>query len=281
MAPPDGFEPWAVLLIAPLSIALPGCLLGARRRLLSVSAAGAAVAVLLLPGGLHASSGIELLDRLLIQPRPRPALDENSPAVDSVHRIAKNPTRTAGVDLVLFPGSQALYELEGLGGADPLEVAAYRELVDAGGITRDWSWLTLVTTANLERLTPLLDMLNVGFLLARSDILPHFEAVKMRGGDVVRAGQRTTAWPRAFFVDGVTTFAEVADLLRSVKEHGRPFAAVQSRDSGAVEATRQPLRTLWSCHTREGLRADGEPHQLPRAGSHVGDRGAWRDLPGQ
>jgi hypothetical protein len=240
MAPPGSFEPWAVLLIAPLSIALPGCLLGARRRLLSVAAAGAAVAVLLLPGGLHGSSGIEPLDRLLVQPRPRPALDENSPAVDSVHRIATEPSRTAGVDYVLFPGSQALYELEGLGGADPLEVPAYRELVDAAGITRDWYWLTLVTTPNLERLAPLLDMLNVGFLLARADSLPpHFEAVKMRGGDLVRAGQRTTAWPRAFFVDGVTTFADVADLLRRVKEHGRPFAAVQSHDSGAVEATRQ------------------------------------------
>ena len=240
MAAPDSFERWPVLLISPLAVALPGCLLWARRRFLSLAAAAAAVAALLLPGGMHVNSGILPLDWILMQPRPRHALDENSPAVDAIHRLSVEPARTAGVDSVLWPGSQALYEIEGIGGADPLEVPAYRELVDAAGITRDWYWLTLVTAANLERLAPLLDMLNVGFLLARSDSLPsHFAAVEMRGGDLVRVEQRKTAWPRAFFVDGVTTFTNVTDFVRTIKEHGRPFAAIQSLDSGAVEATRQ------------------------------------------
>ena len=239
MAPPNSFEPWAMLLISPVAIALPACLFCARRSLLAVAASGAAVAVLLFPGGLHVDSGIELLDRMFIQPRPRAALDANSPAVDAVHRVATEPARAVGVDYVLFPGSQALYELEGLGGADPLEVPEYRELVDTAGIARDWYWLTLVTTQNFERLAPLLDMLNVGFLLTRSDSLPpQFEAVRMRGGDLVRAGRRTTAWPRAFFVDGVTTVEDTADLLRRVKEKGGPFAAVQAQDTRAVEATR-------------------------------------------
>ena len=236
---PGSFEPWAVLLMSPIAVALPGCLLGARGRLLSCAAAAAAVAALLLPGGLHVESGRTPLDRILMQPRPRPALDENSPAVDSVHRFSAAPARAVGIDHVLFPGSQALYELEGLGGADPLEVPAYRELVDAAGITRDWYWLTLVTAPNLERLTPLLDMLNVGFLLARPDALPPgLHPIAMQGGDLVRAVERTTEWPRAFFVDGVTTFADAADLLRKVKEHGEPFAAVRPDDSSAVEATR-------------------------------------------
>jgi hypothetical protein len=240
MAPPNSFEPWAMLLISPVAIALPACLLCARRGLVAVAASGAAVAVLLFPGGLHVDSGIELLDRMFIQPRPRAALDANSPAVDSVHRVATEPARAVGVDHVLFPSSQALYELEGLGGADPLEVPEYRELVDTAGIARDWYWLTLVTTQNLERLTPLLDMLNVGFLVARADALPlRFDALTMSGGDMVRAAQRTTAWPRAFFVDGVTTFSDLADLLGKVKQHGRPFAAIETHDSQAVHATRQ------------------------------------------
>ena len=117
---------------------------------------------------------------------------------------------------------------------------AYRELVDTAGIQRDWYWLTLVTAPKLDRLTPLLDMLNVGFLFARSDSLPpHFEPVAMDGGDLVRVEQRATAWPRAFFADGVTTFSDTAELLRGVAEQHRPFAAVQALDSRAIAATRQ------------------------------------------
>ena len=231
---------WAVLLMSPIAVALPGCLFRSPSAPALVCGCRYGCRALLLPGGLHLESGRTPLDRILLQPRPRPALDENSPPVDSVHRISTAPARAVGIDHVLFPGSQALYELEGLGGADPLKVPAYRELVNAAGITRDWYWLTLVTAPNLERLTPLLDMLNVGFLLARPEALPlRFDAVEMQGGDTVRAVERTTEWPRAFFVDGVTTFADAADLLRKVERLGKPLAAIQTTDNIAVEATRQ------------------------------------------
>jgi hypothetical protein len=238
----DDFEPWAVLLIAPAAVAVPLCCHAARlscgSMLPRVAAVGTA-SVLLLPGGLHTDSGISVLDELLMQPRPRVGIGQESPAVNAVHHAAAEPARVVGLENTLFPGSQVLYGLEGIGGADPLEVPAYRELVDTAGISRMWPWHTMVTTPDVPRLAPLLDMLNVGFLLARADHVPHgFVDIPVSGPDRLRAGRRANAWPRAFFVDGATTYADAQDLLRKVAEHGKPLAGIQSSDRQAVDATR-------------------------------------------
>jgi hypothetical protein len=235
----NSFELWALFLLLPIAVALPGCWLAARREspgLLPLIAAGVAPCVLLLPGGLHVNSHVPGLDKLLIQPRERATLDENSPAVDAMHHASTEPVRTTGLDSTLFPGTQALYELEGIGGADPLEVPAYRELVDAAGITRAGVWLTLISGPDLLRLAPLLDMLNVRFLLARSGSESQgFVDVPVPRGDRLRVGRRATAWPRAFFVDEVSTYVDAPDLLRKVAAVGRPFAAVQAGDQRAAD----------------------------------------------
>ncbi len=245
MARDDGFEPWAVLLLSPLALALPGCFYFARQGshlALARVAAGVGMTVLLLPGGLHGYSGVGALDALLPQPRPRVLLDQNSPAIDAVHRDSKEPTRTVGLNLTLFSGSQALYELEGIGGADPLDVRFHRELIDASELPRIGPWFTHVPVSEVARLAPLFDMVNVGFFLAnRTAMPPGFIDVPVSGEDRVAVARRPTAWPRAFFVDGVTTYTDARDLLRRVREHGQPLAAVQSSDREATEATREML----------------------------------------
>jgi hypothetical protein len=240
-----GFALWAVLLSVPVAVALPWCFYAAQARsgrLLPRIAAASAVSVLLLPGGLHADSGIPVLDALLMQPRPRVVIAQGSPAVDAVRRGATEPARTVGLDSTLFAGSQALYELEGIGGADPLEVPWYRALVDAAGIGRRLVWITMVMVPDVPRLAPLLDMLNVGFFLARSDAVPPgFVDIPVAGPDRLRAGRRATAWPRAFFVDGVVTYVDAKELLSKAVVLGRPFAAIQSTDRQAIGATRGML----------------------------------------
>ena len=165
----NGFEPWAVALAMPLAIALPLCWsvvrIGVGYRVPAIAGTMLAGIILLLPSGLHARTGIVPVDQLLIQPRPRTALTGTSPAVDAVHRSAAAPARAVGLDMTLFSGSQALYDLEGIGGADPLDVARYRELIDASGIFRSMVWFTTVTPADIGRLAPLLDLLNVAFVL--------------------------------------------------------------------------------------------------------------------
>ena len=54
--------------------------------------------------------------------------------------------------------------------------------------------------------------------------------------DRLRVVQRESAWPRAFFVDGITEYAAAADLVRQVAARGRPFAAIQSSDQRAIDA---------------------------------------------
>jgi hypothetical protein len=238
-----GFQTGALLLVAPIAAAVPWCLYFLRAGsggLLPSLAATAAMTILLLPGGLHATSGIQVLDHLLIQPRPRVRISQDSPVLDAIHRASTVPERTVGLEWTLFSGSQALYELEGIGGADPLEVPEYRELVDAAEIRRNWVWFTMVPASDLPKLAPLLDVLNVGVLLTRADQVPSgLVEIPVLGPDRLRAWRRVTAWPRAFFVDGASTYTDAQDLLRMVVAIRRPLAAVQASDDRAIAATRE------------------------------------------
>lgn len=239
----DRFDRWAVGLMMSIAIIFPVSLFSVRRAphsLLAMAVLALSGLILLLPGGLHARSGIEPLDRLLIQPRPRVRLDTASPAVMAVHRAATTPARTVGVEGVLFPGSQALYELESIGGADPLEQHIYRELQDTAGVPRLGYWITVVPPGDFTRLSGVLDLLNVGFVLApHQKVPPGLVEVAANEPDRLRALRRPTAWPRAFFVDGATTYAGVAEFLKLVGDRGRPFAAIDLEDTRAADATRK------------------------------------------
>ena len=68
----------------------------------------------------------------------------------------------------LFSGSQALYELEGIGGADPLELPAYRELIDASQMWRDWGWFTMVRQADVPRSVAVARYVECGFRVVAS-----------------------------------------------------------------------------------------------------------------
>ena len=214
-------------------------------RVLPTVAALSLGALVLLPGGLHVETGVAAIDHLLTQPRMRVDFTATSPAVDAVHRVMTEPYRAVGLGIILRAGSQALYGLEGLGGPDALLIPPYEELVDAAQIDRPdgpfaaGGWLTLVSVASFDRLAPLLDLLNVGFVLAHPDaVLPGLVDIPLQGHDQLKALRRTTAWPRAFFVDGVTTYSYPADLLAQVASHGSPLAAIQSSDTRALGSTR-------------------------------------------
>jgi hypothetical protein len=242
LSPSGAFEPWAIAFAVAPAAAVPWCLTPwqvTRAPMLSLAASVGATAVLLLPGGLHLESGMPQLDALLVQPRLRVTLGKESPAIDTVHLAEVDPARTAGIEWALMSGSQALYRLEGLGGPDALEVPAYEELVNASGMWRfGGGWLTRVTLPDLPRLNPLLDLLNVGFFLMRpGESVPGFEDVPVAGADRLRVGRRSTAWPRAFFADGVTTYEDAPDLLRKVAGRRTPFVAVQSTDRAAIAIT--------------------------------------------
>ncbi len=222
-----------------LALVWPACLLSARRQSAgAVVATSAVMAALLLPGGLHVETGAAAIDRLLYQPRPRPRLIQSSPAIDAIHAATTTPTRTTGVGGTLGAGSSVLYLLEDVRGADPLEVRAFRELMDASGMQRPMWWLTSFSPVDVPRLGPMLDMLNVGFLVAAADAVPPGGSVLPMGGpDLVRAIQRPAPWPRAFFTDGTSTYTTPADLVQQVSTRRTPFSAILEGDARTAEAT--------------------------------------------
>ena len=92
--------------------------------------------------------------------------------------------------------------------------------------------------------------------------LPDLVDVPFVGKDRLRVGRRDTAWPRAFFVDGVSTYTDTADLFRQATARGKPFGAVQSSDFRAVDPTRSlaPPSGEFQCGLR--LQAYGQYDEL-------------------
>jgi hypothetical protein len=182
-------------------------------------------------GGLQLFTDHPVIDHLLPQPAARVNLIANSPAIEQVVRNQSAPTRAVGFGLLLFQGTQALYGLEGIGGPDALQIKAYEDLLDAGGIDRGGSWLTLVAPETLDRLSPLLDLLNVGIVVTDHDQLtPGLVKSEDDRDTRIDTALRPSAWPRAFFVDGVRSYGTPAELIQFVREERAPLAAVSADD---------------------------------------------------
>jgi hypothetical protein len=240
------FELEMTVLVLGLAVALPALISDASAtptRVVPACAAGAVMLLLVLPGGLQVETGVAAVDRLLPQPRVRAPLDRASPAVDTIHRLATEPTRVLGLDMLLFSGTQALYGLEGIGGPDALRLERYEQLMNASGVRREWSWHMLISKADLPGLDRVLDLLNVGFLLVEPKDLPAgVQVPALDGADSLRAVPRPGAWPRAFFTEHLNEYADLPDFVRLLTEHPTPFAAVQHDDEDARAALRLGAR---------------------------------------
>jgi len=244
-------ESWVLLFAAVLAILLvPVVRIAATTWPSPVPIATAAVIALLLvvPNIVHAVSGVTPLDDVAVQPRGRTRLATPSPAVNAIRADAKGPTRVVGLHEVLFPGSQSLYGLESLGGPDALELPRYEELINKYGVTRFWDWGVSIDGTDLNRLARLLDLLNVGYVLAAhgaegQGLPPGAESLTplhMDGTDLVVAARRSNAWPRAFFVDRVAHHRGVNEFVTRLRESNGPFASVDVSDETANVGKQQP-----------------------------------------
>lgn len=227
------FEQWVRANVVLVAICTPVTIAGVgryRERTLPKLAVFAILVVLSGLGGLHLTTDKIYLDKWLQQPAQRVNLATNSPAIQSAP-FGASPTRVVGLGFMMLHGTQALYGLEGIGGPDPLVMGPYEELVDGAGVRRDLIWLTLVTPDRLDQMGPLLDLLNVGFVITPPNQLA--AGLVTVGDDPdpwIDIARRPGAWPRAFFVDGVRTYTTPADLLDLVREERAPFAGIQADD---------------------------------------------------
>ena len=235
---PDRFETLASIALLAAAVALPLALGGLARagQTLSRSLAGVCgVCILVIPGGLHVETPWASLNGMLFQPRPRVVYEASAPVLDLIHQ-APEPSRVAGVEWVLFGGSNGLYRVEGLsGGGDALQLPLYERLADAAGMWRGWVYFLRLPPENVLHASPFLDMMNVRFLLIEPDTsVPGVTARRIPDGDRLAVSERPTAWPRAFFVRGAERYNTLPEFVAQLATSHGPFASVESNDVQAI-----------------------------------------------
>ena len=174
-----------------------------------------------------------LFRRFLVCPPARVDFSAKSPAVEEVRRASvETPGRTLGIDLVLFPGWNAFYGLEGLSGPDALMNRRYRNLMDAFQTDRRMDWMLCFRPEYVAAERKVLDFLNIRFFLSDSAMA----ALSGSGLRLLRAADLTvyespSAWPRAFFVDALVRYRDIGQFVKLVRGgDGRPFAAISTDD---------------------------------------------------
>jgi hypothetical protein len=266
-------ETWVLIFAAVLGTLLVPLLRLAALRWPAPMPAAAVVVVaglLVAPNGLHRPTGIPLVDNLAIQPRARARLTAPSPAVQAIHRDMRAPARVIGVGDVLFSGTQGLWDLEGIAGPDALELPKYEALINAAGVQRYWRWNILIGGPDLPRVGPLLDLLNVGYLVVphrtASQGLPpgadNLPVMRASGEDLLLAARRPTAWPRAFFVDRVERYTDVRQFVAQLNQADGPFVAVEEAGPESGETRPAGAGALAGVPT-------GSPDAAPDTARHV------------
>lgn len=206
-----------------------------RTRWTGLTATAILTAVILVPGGLHLDTGNPRLDGVLMQPRLRPDLSVASPAVAAAVAASEDPFRAIGLGYVFFPGTQALWGIEGIIGADAIEGPWLRQLGTAAGMFRHpFIWLSVFDESDLTSKAGLLDLFGVRIVFADpAQLAGRWRELPPAAPDRLRVIERPSAWPRAFFVDTIQVYDEPSDLLTTLAGATGPFGAIQASDARA------------------------------------------------
>ena len=167
-----------------------------------------------------------------VRPAKRTNLLDDSSTVDAILARRTTPARVIGFHNDMLPGWSIVYGIEGISGPDALMNPYYREFMDTAGITRIWDWRYIVEPEDVAKFKTVFDLLDVRYYVAY-----HF-GDRRPGGDVERIQssdmdlyESKTAWPRAYFTDGVAVYSDVQQYCSWIKAgDGRPFAGIQSSD---------------------------------------------------
>lgn len=235
----DGFVFGSLCALGSAAIVLlwtfSGILRSGRITMLQGFLCAACVAAMLWRQGMQADLGN---NPYVLLGKPRPAFDVPSAAVAAVQADRSSPFRVVGFVANMVAGWTGVYGLEGISGPDALMNRHYRELLDACGVDRLWDWSRVVRIETLGNQKPVLDFLNVRYFFASAgDTIPPgagLAPVMQADLCVLRSN---TAWPRAFFANRVLRYSSLPELVALIRQsNGRPFAAVQEGDPGALLA---------------------------------------------
>jgi hypothetical protein len=230
---------FAGIYLATLIVALVGIGLLMRRCLRTgLLTGGAAIGLILCASLLLWRQGLqppsEAFGEYSVRPGPRPDFHAASAAMERMRgRQASEPSRGVGLESSFFPGWSAVYGLEGISGPDALMSPFYRELTGVSPITRVWDWRLNLTRAAIPASRPFLDFMNVRYYFGMPGDGPLDSGLTLDAQEDLSTYESPTAWPRAFFTDRLAIYDDPADLMGQIlKGDGRPFAAIQAKDSG-------------------------------------------------
>lgn len=186
-------------------------------------------------------------DTWLLVPGPRAVLNAPSPSVAKLQAENSDPFRVVGLASIFFGDYSAVYSVEDIRSCAPLSNGQYMELLQKSpGVKLDQSWV--IYLADLTAAQPLLNLLNVKYLLVHPDIQFHaaaFGGFKIAGQGDFLVLENLQAWPRAFFTDKVVANDSTAVFLQQLAASSKkPLAAVASdivarhADLSALQGTR-------------------------------------------
>jgi hypothetical protein len=173
-------------------------------------------------------------DSYVMNPHSRVSLvADSSPAVNLIKSHESEPFRAVGLRSNFFPGYGGGIGVEQVDSADPLLNRYYKALMDASGIKLPFgSSNSGLLDEPLGNELPLLNMLNVRYYLseasARTELHPSVRKLGTLDLDVYES---TAAWPRAFFIDQVSSYGSESDFVSLLKQgDGKPFGTVLRTD---------------------------------------------------
>ena len=170
-------------------------------------------------------------DALLMLPGPRETLNSPSKAIDKIKMDKSGSFRVVGLQLSLMGDYSAVYGIEDIRSCAPLSNGEFMNLIRSFpdmGFNGDW----LVEVTDPVKAQPLLNLLNVKYLLAPPDVSDH-ERPGFRLTDRSDFGvlENLRVWPRAFFANQVVSIASNEKFINHLLKNGQqPFIALTSEE---------------------------------------------------
>ena len=171
-------------------------------------------------------------DHYVFIPGPRSDLHAPSPAIALLKGDVAEPGRVNGWSSTLYASYNTVPRLEGVYGVDAVRSQYYHELADALGLQRVWNWDWPNRESESRDLIKKYDLYNVTHWVATHRNGDHLiDGLRLIGQADLDVYASPSAWPRAFYCNGVVEYDTPADFARLLMEgNGRPFAAIHKGD---------------------------------------------------
>lgn len=182
-------------------------------------------------------------DTLLMLPGPRVTLNTPSKAIERIKTDKSGPFRVVGLQWNFMGDYSAVYELEDIRSCAPLSHGEFMDLIRSfPGVELSQYWK--VRVADPVQAQPLLNLLNVKYLLASPDVSVHgqldFRLTERSDFGVL---ENLQVWPRAFFANQVVSISSNEKFINHLLKNGQqPFIAL-TREEIENQPGLQPLAT--------------------------------------